>query len=215
MEENNLQEIMQPLEENTPQQDQVLEEQVAAQAQPTQQELNIRELRKKAERLERERNDYYQQLQQAQKPQDAKLNSDDLVEAKHLYALREEMNQKYAETYLKMSYPDFDAVVNSDTINLLKAEYPEVAASINSNPDLYSKASAAYKLIKKLNIIPDDATLQDRYSVTKNTQKPRPVSSIAPQTGETPLTKANAFAQGLTPELKKQLYQEMINSKKG
>ena len=41
------------------------------------------------------------------------------------------------------------------------------------------------------------------------------VTSVSPQEGAAgPLSKANAFADGLTPDLKKQLYQEMIDARK-
>jgi len=50
--------------------------------------------------------------------------------------------------------------------------------------------------------------------VQANTAKPRPLTSVSPQSGESPLSRANAFAEGLTPELKKNLFKEMQEAKK-
>ncbi len=199
---------------------------------------NIRDLRKKAEQLESERNEYYRLLQEAKKqPQsqestenmdDLSINPDDFVEGKHIHKLYKKLNsvtkelQEYkqqssqvtAESRLKMNYPDFDSVVTPDHIAVLREQYPELAASINSNQDLYSKASSAYTLIKKLNIVPDSSYDNDRQRISQNMSKPRPLNSVNPQQGDSPLSRANAFAQGLTPELKNQLLKEMQDAKK-
>lgn len=228
-----LQETLEQAEPVNPEPEEYVgETQQPAQAKPSQQEINFRNLRQKTEQLQRERDEYYRMLQdiesrkqQASHQEESQLNPDDLVEWKHvqreLKKVKDELNQykQYstqvsAEARLKSQYPDFDSVVNDTTISLLREQYPEIATTINANPDLYSKAASAYTFIKKLNIAPSDATLIERARVQENLQKPRPVSSVSPQQGETPLSKANAFAQGLTPELRSQLLKEMQEAKK-
>ena len=54
----------------------------------------------------------------------------------------------------------------------------------------------------------------DKAKAVINAQKPRPLTSISPQQGDSPLSKANAFANGLTPELQAQLLKEMKQSMK-
>jgi hypothetical protein len=96
----------------------------------------------------------------------------------------------------------------------LRAAYPEVAATINSSSDLYNQASSAYTLIKKLGIHNPDAYKAEKAIVQENAAKPRPTASLSPQTGDSPLSNANAFANGLTDDVKKQLYREMLDSMK-
>lgn len=227
--------------EETTQQDQVGQVQQPAQASPfakasedrqeSEKDRNFRYLRQQNETLQKERDEYYRVLknieaQQKQTPEEVNnLGPDDLVEWKHvqreLNKVKEELTtykqQSYqysAESRLKAQYPDFDRVVNDASIAALREQYPELAQSLNSNPDVYSKASAVYTLVKKFNLAPSDESLLERARIQENSKKPRPLSSISPQQGETPLSKANAFANGLTNELRAQLLKEMQEAKK-
>ena len=49
----------------------------------------------------------------------------------------------------------------------------------------------------------------DKEKVKTNIYKPHPAASLSPQPGDNPLTRANAFADGLTDQLKEQLRKEM------
>lgn len=196
-------------------------------------DINIRKLRENAERLERERDEavklaqeLQQQSQQPEEDYEVNLADDDFAEGKHLSKIGrkikrlEEQLAQYqqasttsaAELKLKSQYPDFDNVVNQTTINKLRNEYPDIAASLHANQDFMSKASSAYTLIKKLGLYTEDNYQPDRERAQANMAKPRAAASMSPQTGESPLTKANAFSQGLTPELKNQLYKEMLEA---
>jgi len=68
-------------------------------------------------------------------------------------------------------------------------------------------------MVKKLGIYKPDNYEKDRAHVATNANKPRSSASISPQQGDSPLSNANAFADGLTPELKKKLYAEMLEAK--
>ncbi len=216
-----------------------IEEEVIEKPKPeTAQAKNFRQIREQKDRLEWERDELRRRLDtyEANKPQvkeefkqeyeepDLDINPDDLVEGKHLnkYAkklkeiqkdlkLQQQQNQLTAtEIRLKHEFPDFDKVVSNDNINQLRSSYPELAETLNSSSsDLYSKAKSAYTLIKKLGISNDDVYQQDRERVAKNSAKPRPVAAVSPQQGDSPLSKANAFAGGLTEDLKAQLRKEM------
>ena len=206
-------------------------------------EENLRNLRLKAEKadkIERERDELLSELakyRQSNAPvpeqeEDYSLNigPDDLAEGKHLSKmdrkvralekkLYEQQQQTYAmavEARLKTQYPDFDAVVNKDNLSLLKDVKPHLFSSIQYNPDMYYKAVAAYDDIKSAGLIAEKEDIYDakKEIVQKNASKPRPVSSIGAQHGDSPLSRVNAFASGLTDDLKKQLHKEMLDAMK-
>lgn len=203
----------------------------------TAKEKNFAALRQKAEKAERERDALLRRLQEREDTRyapapntppdsedtDFSIAPDDLAEGKHVAKLQKQikqMEQKFvqyeqrssynsAETRVRSEMPDYDTVVNDENIELLKTMAPELAESVAANPDLYSKAKSAYKLIKKFGIHVEDTFQKDRAVVEKNMAKPRPLASVSPQQGNSPLTKANAFANGLTSELAEQLRREM------
>ena len=198
---------------------------------------NFRELRQSAQRLKRERDEALRLLEAQQRSkqalsednEDIALNPDDLVEGKHFSKVQKKMkdlerkikdyesqsHELAIESKLKSSYHDFDKVVNADTINLLRDQYPELHATISSSGDLYNKAVTAYTLIKKLGLLPDTQVQEEQLLANKNLLKPRSLSSVSPQQGSSPLSRANAFANGLTEELKEQLRKEMSEARKG
>ncbi len=244
MEEQNthLEQTLQPIEEENENQeqsinhDEVEEAPEQAQAQSNKEE-NLARLREAKEKAERERDQliaYYKQLEQQQQnyqrqqadPEEPNLGPDDLVEYKYVQRemkkLRDElgyhqrMQEEYtAESRLKSQYADFDQVVNPQNIERLRTEYPELAQTIaNSGTDIYSKGASAYQLIKRFNIAGDNLDQINRQQAQNNSAKPRAMNSVSPQSGRSPLDKANAFSQGLTEDLKKSLYKEMVDAAK-
>lgn len=200
-------------------------------AEETREERNFKILRAAREKAERERDELAQQLARMyqqpapQQQQEVNPNPDDLVEWKHvdkrirdlenqIKGYQQQSQESIIEARLKAQYPDFDRVVSRDNIEILKAEYPELADTLNSSSNLYSKAVSAYTLIKKLGIQQDDNSDVDRARLQKNMSKPKPLASISPQKGDSPLSKANAFAEGLTDSLKEQLRKEMFAAMK-
>ncbi len=207
----------------------------------TLQARNFRELREKALALQRERDEAVRLLKErdAQATPQAKtepeeddevtLAPDELAEGKHLSKvgrkikkLEQEMyrNQQIAqelaiEARIKSQFPDYDSIVTKENIEALRLLEPEVAQTIHESKDLYSKAVSAYKMIKKAGISQEDTYMPEKDRALKNAAKPRAMVSAAPQQGESPLQRANAFANGLTDELKKSLMQEMIAARKG
>jgi hypothetical protein len=205
---------------------------------------SFRALREKAEKAERERDAYQrtlqeiemraalyqQQAQQQQKPVEPEIdpNDEDLLEGKHYKklvnkykALEEKLEHATRKSYetviesrIRSKYDDFDTVVNADSIKALRESEPELAASLHANPDIESKAIATYKAIKRLGLQPSTEYNADKEQAQKNASKPKSLSSISPQQGESPLSRANAFANGLTEDLRKQLLKEMEQARK-
>ncbi len=222
--------------------DSPVEESTSAQAAPIEQETaqqrNFKALRERALRLEQEKQDMARQLaayqqqnqrQQEQPEQEDDLAPDTLIEKRHLSRydkkiseLEQELKQyrdqsisMSAESQLKSKYSDFDAIVNKDNLEMLKLTYPELAQTIYSNPDLYTKGASAYTIIKQMGIAPGSQNVADKERADRNLAKPRPLASVsAAQGNDSPLQRANAFANGLTEDLKAQLRKEMIESMK-
>jgi hypothetical protein len=205
------------------QQEQQEQQQVVAQQQPSKElneERNFRALREKADRIQRERDEALVRLKHYEAAQNVEsealnLGPDDLAEGKHLNKVENKikaLEHQLMESKLRSQYPDIDSVVNDDTIAILKAKHPELAQTIGANKNLYSQAVTAYTMIKQLGISQDTTYDADKNLAQRNASKPKPLASVAPQQGDTPLSRANAFANGLTDELKKQLHREMIEA---
>ena len=200
---------------------------------------SFRELAAARKKAERERDEYRQLLQEMQAAKNPpapapveeddnfNLGDDDIAEGKHISKVDkraqskikalEQRLQKYeretaesrAETALRAKYPDFDKVVSRENIEMFAAAYPDVAQSLNSNNDLFSKASSAYTMIKKFGIYQESPFSSEKAVALKNVVKPRPLASVSPQQGATPMSRANAFENGLTDDLRAQLRREM------
>ena len=170
-----------------------------------------------------------QQQEQPQEDYDIDIESDALAEGKHLKKLM--ANQKAMQQQLKRyqmqseevavearirsQYPDFEKVVSKENVEILNEQFPEIAKTLRDTPDMFNKAAAAYTVIKNFGIHKDTPKFEaDRAKAVSNAQKPRPLASVNPTQGDSPLSKANAFANGMTDELKEQLRREMYQARK-
>ncbi|MFI5332560.1 MAG: hypothetical protein ACHQVS_00495 [Candidatus Babeliales bacterium] len=232
--------------------DEIIEEVVPQKPQVklSSEQQNMRALREKAERAEREadrnakeRDEMMRLIQEMRAKNEPKLQlkkeepeedysfsigDDDLAEGKHLAkmqkhikkleselkSVKQQSTSMSVETRLKLQYPDIEKVLSNENIQRLGQEEPELAYTIGSNTDLYTQQVTAYKLIKKLGIYKDQTFDAEKEIIKKNAAKPRPVVSLSPQQGDSPLSRANAFANGLTEDLKKQLNREMHEATK-
>lgn len=222
----------------------VVENQVT-QEQPQENSIgkNLRMLREKAERAERERDEMMRLLQMErdrgskyvdsnirQQVDDINISHDDtdyqedeMIEGKHLNKVKQQIkaleqklrvsqgqSTQYAiEAKIKAQYPDFDQIVSRDNIELLNAMDPVLANALSKSPDLYEKAISTYNVIKKFNIPNYDKYESETKKIQENRSKPRSLASVNPQKGDSPLTKVNMFAQGLTKDVKEMLNKEM------
>lgn len=133
---------------------------------------------------------------------------------KQLQAYESQAKQQSVESRIKSQFPDFEKVVSEENIQMLNSQFPEIASSLRDTSDLYSKAVSTYNIMKRFGIHRDDPHAQERIQALRNTQKPKPLASVSPQQGDSPLSKANAFANGLTEDLKAQLRREMMAARR-
>jgi len=235
--EENIEEVQQEVSHTEPE-----EEETRASA--SSKEENLRILRERSERAERERDQLLRQLEQLNSSssgakeatrqeiksslEDLNFDPDDLADGKQLQVLANELRAlkrqlqdsqqqtqlTTTELRLKRDFPDFEEVVSYENQVKLREMDPDLAESIIQNKDPYKQHALAYRMIKNLGIHKPDHYKKERAIAQTNASKPRPATSISPQEGDSPLSRANAFANGLTPELKAQLRREMEEAKR-
>jgi hypothetical protein len=134
-------------------------------------------------------------------------------------ALKGELHQTkskestYVVDRLRAKYTDFDEVVTPENIEYLKTNNAALAKALaRLQDDPYEQGLAAYDALKKTEWYQQRHTMQDKAKLEANSKKPVSVQSVRKQGA---LSEANQFANGLTPELKKQLLKEMAESRKG
>lgn len=156
------------------------------------------------------------------------INPDDYAEGKHVAKLQKQIRKitnelksyktqsetMLVEQRLKMQYPDFDAIVTKENLDSLRLTYPELYQTLSTSNNIYNAGVSAYTMLKRLGIAADEQAFMEKQQLLKNSSKPRSLNTVAPQTGDSPLSKANAFASGLTEDLRKKLYEEMILASK-
>lgn len=179
----------------------------------TSQQLNFRLLREENERLAREREDAMRKLQEKQQPVPEE-DPEDIADKRYVKQNIRSIEDQLALMSLKIQYPDFESVVNKANVQTLEREDPEMLDLIYSSNNDYKKAVALYRSIKKMGIGASKDFDRDKERVEKNSTKPRSVASVSPQEGGGALSKANIFAGGLTPELKRQLREEMDRARR-
>jgi len=201
---------------------------------------SFRELRQKMDRIQRERDDALNYIKNIEAKavanipdnisddEDFNLDPDAIAEGKHISKVakrikdlekqlknfQQQSTETVTEARLKAKYQDFDKVVSKENVEALRDSHPELWSTINSTPDLYNKAVSAYTLIKELRLTPDNSYDAEKQLVQQNAVKPKPLTSVSPQQGDTPLSRANAFANGLSDELKHQLRKEMEDARR-
>jgi len=183
-------------------------------------DVNMARIREEKAEALREKARLEAQLKEMQdKAQQPTYGDEDFVEGKHLKkemeGLRRQMNEYKSEqaqvadhSRLKQQYADFDSVVSAENVDRLKSLDPDTTDLIvSSSASYYAKGVAAYRRIKELDL--EDKHEKGRARTQENASKPRTMNSVSPQQGDSPLSMANAFSDGLTPDLKRQLWKEM------
>jgi len=209
----------------------------------TQKEVNHRILRERAEAAERRAADLEYQLQQRQMQQVAHdtipedddalldINDDAYVEGHQVKKYLKKMNDrvakatrrleeeaqktsiKVAETNLKYQFTDFDKVVTKENLEKLSRTKAPLFRSIMANPDIYDRGYSAYEAIK--NLIPENNYEAVDRKLEENRQRPRSAAAVAPQTGDTPLSRAGDYDRRvLTEERKAQLRKQVEEAKR-
>jgi hypothetical protein len=208
------------------------EESAAERKKRNDQEYNWAEARRKMQELDRQNEEMRKQLSQMQQPPKAneddeldKIADDDIVTKAQVKKLASKMAMQIAQEAIKqreastvderlqLKFSDFADVVTKENIELLRQQEPELAMSLYHNPDPFAQGVAAYKLLKKVGIGGESVTNKlDRERALKNSQKPISVNAVAKSSA---LGEAHKFENGLTKELKNQLWAEMKQAMKG
>lgn len=191
------------------------------------QDRNWRRQRERIEELERSnsrlteavtRQNAPPQPQEAQLPDWAGVDDEDLLTKKQTMgvaekvaaeAVRKALKQREYEEAPKLlddEMKDYASVVTPENVERLKQTNPRLAASLGDVKDPYAQGALAYSYIKSQGIYSENNTAGNRERAMANARKPLPVSAAKPSNA---LESANAYANGLTPEVKQKLYQEM------
>lgn len=220
-EDEQQEEVIDQIEEETPK--------------PKTAEYNFAELRRQKEAAERRAQASERQIEEMlqimknQQPQQQKkegeeevLLDDDLPTVKHVKkriskeskALKSEVDtlkSQLQEMRFKAEYPDLDEVLSEENIELLKREKPKVAKILSTMPDGSPEQIAlAYDYIKSMVPRKQEPKIEKQLAQA-NLKKPASVQSI---TKKSPIGNVAAFENGLTKELKSQLWAEMQDAMK-
>lgn len=196
-------------------------------------EYNWAEARRKMQELERQNRELAEQVDKMQKPQAPvneyeeidKLADDDLMTKAAAKKLAARMAKEVAEQVIKQreastvderlsnKFSDYADVVSKENIELLKQTEPELALSLwKLADDPYAQGVAAYKMIKKLGVAQPPSKSLEKKKAEENSQKPVSVNAATKQSA---IGNAHLFENGLTKELKSQLWKEMQQAMKG
>lgn len=212
----------------------------------TPQQMNFRRMREELDQAKRERDEAMRFAMSSQKPQqqhqpepeddysDIGLDDDGLAEGKHLKKVLKEMREikKELHSYKQKSYedttqiklnsqfPDYNQVMTQENLAILENTNPDLAELIMNTKDPFKSRKLAYDMVKQYGIYQEAkkaASYDNEKAIAqKNAVKPKPLASVSPQQGDSPLSKANAFANGaLSKEMKDQLNREMIQAMRG
>lgn len=107
---------------------------------------------------------------------------------------------------LKSKFPDFDDVVNVETLELLEKQEPELAATIAQMNDQYKMALQSYKYIKALNLVESLPEARRSKEVIKKMEK----NAKAVQSPQAYDKRPMAQAFKMTQADEKKLYEEMM-----
>lgn len=191
------------------------------------QEYNWAEARRKMQELERQNQEFKQQFDKLNKPavpevdEIDQLGDQDLVTKAHVKKMAEKMARQIAEQVVRQredstvderlaaKFPDFAEVVSKENIELLKQTEPELAMSLSHNPDAFAQGVSVYKLLKKIGGTPQMNA--DKEKAKKNSEKPVSVNAV---TKASALGNAHLFENGLTKDVKNQLWAEMQEIRK-
>lgn len=195
-------------------------------------EYNWAEMRRHMREKEREiaeLRDQFSSLQKKPAPQEedelAKLAEDDILTVAQAKKLATKLARQTAESMfrerealtvderLQAKYPDFMSTVTRENIELLKETKPQLAKSLlKFADDPFQQSELAYEYIK--NHIPqrDESMSKDKKKALENAKKPVSVQAVGKTSA---IGQVHQFENGITPELKAQLWKEMQQVRKG
>lgn len=181
-----------------------------------------RQMREKDQQIEELKNQFSQLANRAptkeEKDELEQLAEDDILTVAQARKLAQKMARNTAEEVMRqreaatvdervqLKFSDYNSVVSRENIEYLNKNEPELARSLASMSDPYEQAVAAYKLLKRVTPKKDDAPSLEKKKAMENSSKPVSVNSI---TKNSAIGNAHLFENGLTKDLKSQLFKEM------
>jgi hypothetical protein len=122
---------------------------------------------------------------------------------------RLEQQRQYNQfSTLKQKYPDFDEVVNPDTLALLEENEPELAQTIADLKDPYKVGMQSYKYIKSLKLANSQIVAESRSA--KEIEKKIEKNSKTVQSPQAFDKRPMAQAFRMTDAMKQELFREMM-----
>lgn len=180
-------------------------------------DYNWSETRRKMAELERRTQEQQELINklQSQKTPEEELSPDDLLTVGQLNKVNQRRDQetlrelqRHKEEILRLRYPDLDQVLSNENLELFEQQEPELAETLTAlQGDPIKMRVAAYKMIKKT-LNKDTPPSTEKTKAENNSKKPVSVQSVG-KGSSSAIGNISAFENGLTPELKKQLYKEM------
>jgi hypothetical protein len=183
----------------------------------------IRERQEEAERrayqLQKELEEERRKQKMAQEQLDP-LEDDDFTTGKHHKKTLEELNQLKAQLEymqiqqnLRTRYPDFDSVVTEKNLEEYAKRKPMKWAQIADDPNVFRKQALAYEELKEMGIINGDPYRSEKAAIKNNNAKPRSAATISAPASESPLSQANAYANGDISEAKRRANFRMMSER--
>lgn len=183
-----------------------------------------RKMREKDQQIEELRNQFTQVTATNSSEEDelSRLSEDDILTVAQAKKLAQQMAKNVAENVIKereaktvnerieLKYPDYGEIVTQENIKLAETLEPELAEVISKMDDPYTQRVSAYKLLKRITEKKDSSSLEKK-KAQENAQKPLSVNAV---TKNSAIGNAHLFENGLTPELKSQLWKEMKDAMK-
>ncbi len=192
------------------------------------QDRNWRQMRQSLEELRQANNRLTEEIgsqRRASQPQEATKGADwEAVEGSDLLTKEQTLNaaEKIAAEAVKKAlqqrehaeapkliedqHKDYSLVVTPENVERLKQTNPRLAASLGDIKDPYAQGTLAYAYIKSTGIYKESGDPATRQRALDNSKKPMSVTATKSSNA---LESANAYANGLTPDLKAQLWKEM------
>lgn len=187
-----------------------------------------RQMREKDRQIE-ELRDQYQSINKKAAPQEddelSRLAEDDILTVAQAKKLATKLARQTAEALIKekeastvderlnYKYPDFKSVVTRENIEILKETKPQLAKSLlKFADDPYEQSELAYEYIKAYVPQKEESMTKEKKKAEENSKKPLSVQAVGKNSA---IGQAHQFENGLTPELKSQLWKEMQQIRKG
>ncbi len=121
--------------------------------------------------------------------------------------LAQQEQQKLVQS-LYSKYPDFEDVVNVETLEMLEKQEPELAAAIISMKDPYKIGLQSYKYIKALNLVEQLPESRRKKEVVKKLEKN--AKAVQSPTAYDKRPMAQAFRAADSSAESKRIYEEMM-----